>query len=94
MLRDAHTKITGAPRNFTQITLTEVADACFWLHGTPLECDRIYVHGFIAGETGQSRASPLRKAVGEVVAAAAEFEQENVFVTITEIPAEEMRAAS
>jgi phenylpyruvate tautomerase PptA (4-oxalocrotonate tautomerase family) len=62
-IRDAHAKSTGAPRDLTQVTVLEISSACFWLHGTPLECEQIFVHGFVAGDAGHSRVPALREAV-------------------------------
>ena len=51
-IKGAHVKTTGAPRDLTQATVLEISSACFWLHGTPLECHQIFVHGFVAGDAG------------------------------------------
>jgi phenylpyruvate tautomerase PptA (4-oxalocrotonate tautomerase family) len=40
-IKDAHAETTGAPRDLTQATVLEISSACFWLHGTPLECHQI-----------------------------------------------------
>jgi phenylpyruvate tautomerase PptA (4-oxalocrotonate tautomerase family) len=89
-VKDAHANTTGAPRNLTQATVLEISSACFWLHGTPLECNQIFVHGFVAGESRQLRGPALRDAVASAVASAADFEVGSVLVTISEVPAEGM----
>lgn len=92
-IRDAHAKTTGAPRDLTQATVLEIASACFWLHGTPLECHQIFVHGFIAGDAGHSHGPLLRDAVASAVASAADFELGSVVVIISELPADKMKPA-
>ena len=67
-VKDAHANVTGAPRNLTQVTVLEIASACFWLHGTPLQCHEIFVHGFVACDTKQSSGTTrLRDAVALAV---------------------------
>ena len=90
-IKDAHAKTTGAPRELTQATLLEISSACFWLHGTPLECLQIFVHGFVAGNAEHSYGSALRDTVACAVASAADFELENVVVTISEVSADKMK---
>jgi phenylpyruvate tautomerase PptA (4-oxalocrotonate tautomerase family) len=92
-IKDAHAKTTGAPRDLTQVTVLDISSACFWLHGTPLECHQIFVHGFVAGDATHSSGPALRNAVASAVASAADFELESVVVTISEVPADEMKLA-
>ena len=92
-VRDAHSQVTGAPPDLTQVTVTEISSACFWLHGRPLECDQIFVHGFVAGEAGHPLGPTLRSEVASAVASAAHLEPESVLVTISEIPADKMKPA-
>jgi phenylpyruvate tautomerase PptA (4-oxalocrotonate tautomerase family) len=92
-IKDAHAKTTGAPRDLTHATVLEISSACFWLHGTPLECQQIFVHGFVAGDAGHSHGPALSDAVASAVASAADFELESVVVTISEVPVEKMRPA-
>jgi phenylpyruvate tautomerase PptA (4-oxalocrotonate tautomerase family) len=93
VVKDAHAKTTGAPRDLTQATVLEIASACFWLHGTPLECNQIFVHGFVAGDAGHSCGPALRDTVASAVASAADFELENVVVTVSEVSADKMKPA-
>lgn len=58
-IKDAHPKTTGAARDLTQASVPEISSASFWLHGTPSECHRIFVHGFVAAIL---RARHTRKA--------------------------------
>jgi phenylpyruvate tautomerase PptA (4-oxalocrotonate tautomerase family) len=92
-VKDAHAKTTGAPRDLTQATVLEISSACFWLHGTPLECHQIFVHGFVAADAGHSRGPALRDAVASAVASAADFELGSVLVTISEVAPDRMKPA-
>ncbi|UPJ48563.1 hypothetical protein IVB30_36915 [Bradyrhizobium sp. 200] len=93
-IKDAHAKTTGAPRDLTQATVLEISSACFWLHGTPLECHEIFVHGFVTGDAGHSCGPALRDAVASAVASAADFELGSVVVTISEVTADKMKPAT
>jgi phenylpyruvate tautomerase PptA (4-oxalocrotonate tautomerase family) len=90
-IKDAHAKTTGAPRDLTQATVLEIASACFWQHGTPLECQQIFVHGFVASDAGHSHGPALCDAVASAVASATDFELESVVVAISEVPADKMK---
>jgi phenylpyruvate tautomerase PptA (4-oxalocrotonate tautomerase family) len=92
-VKDAHAKVTGAPRELTQATVLEVSSACFWLHGTPLDCHEIFVHGFVAGDPKHSCEQALRDAVAAAVASAADFKLANVVVAISEVPTDKMKPA-
>jgi phenylpyruvate tautomerase PptA (4-oxalocrotonate tautomerase family) len=92
-IKGAHVKTTGAPRDLTQATVLEISSACFWLHGTPLECHQIFVHGFVAGDAGHSSGPALRDAVASAVASATDFELGSVVATISEVPADRMKPA-
>lgn len=92
-VKDAHAKTIGAPRDLTQATVLEISSACFWLHGTPLECQQIFVHGFVAADAEHSAGPALRDAVASAVANAADFELENVLVTISEVAQDRMKPA-
>ncbi|MDQ8727552.1 hypothetical protein [Bradyrhizobium sp. LHD-71] len=90
-VKDAHANTTGTPRDLTQATVLEISSACFWLHGTPLECHQIFVHGFVAGDAGFSYEPALRDAVASAVAGAADFDPGSVVVTISEVPVDKMK---
>src|SRR5262245_57975433 len=90
-VKDAHSKTTGAPRDLTQATVLEISSACFWQHGTPLECHQIFVHGFVDAEN--PRGPALGDAVASAVASAADFELGSVVVTISEVPTDRTKSA-
>src|SRR5690349_6299220 len=91
VVKDAHAKTTGAPRDLTQATVLEISSACFWPHGTPMDCHQIFVHGFV--ETEHPRGPALRDAVASAVASAADFEPGSVVVTISEVSADQIEPA-
>lgn len=93
-IKDAHANTTGAPRELTQVNVIEISSACFWLHGTPLECHQIFVHGFVAGDAEHSYGPALRDAAASAVAGASDFELDNIAVTISEVPADRMKPGS
>jgi hypothetical protein len=93
--QDAHANVTGAPRNLTQVTVLEIASACFWLYGTPLRCHEIFVHGFVTGDGEQPFGTTrLRDAVARAVSGAVNSELQSVVVSITEVSPDKMTPAS
>ena len=92
-VKDAHAKTTGAPCDPTQATVLEISSACFWLHGTPLECHQIFIHGFVAADAGHSLGSALRDAVASAVASATDFELGSVPATISEVAPDRLKPA-
>lgn len=94
-VKDAHARVTGAPRNLTQVTVLEIASACFWLHGTPLACHQIFVHGFVAADEEQSsRTTGLRDVLAHAVSHAVNSELQSVVVSISEVSLDKMTPAS
>jgi phenylpyruvate tautomerase PptA (4-oxalocrotonate tautomerase family) len=90
-IKDAHAKTTGAPRDLTQVSVLQISSACFWLHGTPLECHQIFIHGFVADETAHSCGPALRDAVASAVAITADFDIASVVVAISEVATDKMK---
>jgi phenylpyruvate tautomerase PptA (4-oxalocrotonate tautomerase family) len=94
-VKDAHANVTGAPRNLTQVTVLEIASACFWLHGTPLQCHEIFVHGFVTGDKEHSsNTTRLRDAIAHAVSGTVNSELQSVVVSISEVSPGEMTPAS
>jgi phenylpyruvate tautomerase PptA (4-oxalocrotonate tautomerase family) len=94
-VKDAHADVTGAPRNLTQVTVLEIASACFWLHGTPLECHQIFVHGFVTGDREPfASTARLRDALARAVSGAANFELQSIVVSISDVSPDKMTPAS
>jgi phenylpyruvate tautomerase PptA (4-oxalocrotonate tautomerase family) len=94
-VKDAHANVTGAPRNLTQVTVLEIASACFWLHGTPLQCHEIFVHGFVTDDREQSSSTTrLRDAVAHAVSGVVNSKFQSVVVSITEVSPDKMTPAS
>jgi phenylpyruvate tautomerase PptA (4-oxalocrotonate tautomerase family) len=90
-VKDAHANVTGAPRNLTQVTVLEIASACFWLHGTPLECHEIFVHGFVTGDREHSsNTTRLRDAIAHAVSGTVNSELQSVVVSISEVSPDKM----
>jgi phenylpyruvate tautomerase PptA (4-oxalocrotonate tautomerase family) len=94
-LTEAVKDVTDAPRNLTQVTVLEIASACFWLYGTPLECHQIFVHGFVTADREHSSSTTrLRDAVARAVSGAVNPELQSVVVSISEVSPDKMTPAS
>jgi phenylpyruvate tautomerase PptA (4-oxalocrotonate tautomerase family) len=90
----AHAQITGAPRYVTQVEVVEVDSGCFYFGGRLLECDRIFIHGVEVEDPEKNNKDSLVARITTDVAAAADYDPNSVFVTISEIPSEGMRVSA
>jgi hypothetical protein len=73
----------------------EIASACFWLHGTPLECHEIFVHGFVTRDREpSSNTTRLRDAIARAVSGTVNSELQSVVVSISEVSPDKMTPAS
>src|ERR1700742_5031295 len=45
----ADEEIAGSKRASTEVAITEIDAGCFFMGGSLIECDRIFVHGYLSG---------------------------------------------
>ncbi len=86
----AHHEVTGAPPYFAQVIFEPVDKLQVFIGGAALDHDHAFVHGFIRdGRSAVSRRALVRRLTVDV-AAAAQLASDNVWVYITELPANHM----
>ena len=86
----AHGDSTGAPYYFAQVTLNEVKPGHYFLGGTPLNGDQIFVHGFIRDGRPTEMKDALMARLTSDVALASQMKTNCVWVYLSEIPPNQM----
>jgi phenylpyruvate tautomerase PptA (4-oxalocrotonate tautomerase family) len=86
----AHGDETGAPYYFAQVTLNEVKPGNYFLGGTLLKGDQIFVHGFIRGGRPTEMKDALIARLTSDVAQASQMNANCVWVYLSEIPPNQM----
>jgi phenylpyruvate tautomerase PptA (4-oxalocrotonate tautomerase family) len=86
----AHGDTTGAPYYFVQVTFNEVRPGNYFLGGTPLNGDQIFVHGFIRDGRPTEMKDALMAQLTADVAHASQMKTNCVWVYLSEIPPNQM----
>jgi phenylpyruvate tautomerase PptA (4-oxalocrotonate tautomerase family) len=86
----AHGDSTGAPYYFVQVTLNEVKPGNYFLGGTQLNGDQIFVHGFIRDGRPTEMKDALMARLTSDVALASQMNTNCVWVYLSEIPSNQM----
>jgi phenylpyruvate tautomerase PptA (4-oxalocrotonate tautomerase family) len=86
----AHGDETGAPYYFAQVTLNEVEPGNYFLGGTPLDSDQIFVHGFIRDGRPTAMKDALIARLTSDVALASQMKTNSLWVYLSEIPPNQM----
>ena len=82
-----HTEILPASPDAVQIAITEIDAGCFFAGGSLIECDHIFVHGYLPdGDQTRKLKGALSARLATDVTRAADFESGSTWVSITEIP--------
>lgn len=89
-ISEVHTEIVLTNPDAVQIAITEIDAGCFFAGGSLLECDHIFVHGYLPDD---DRTRQLKSALSTRLAAdvtrAADFEPDSTWVFITLVPVSE-----
>ncbi len=86
----AHGEATGAPYYFVRITFNEVKSGNYFLGGTQLDCDQIFVHGTIREGRPTEMKDALMARLTADVAIASEMQPNCVWVYLSELPPKQM----
>jgi phenylpyruvate tautomerase PptA (4-oxalocrotonate tautomerase family) len=86
----AHGDSTGAPYYFAQVTFNEVKPGDYFLGGTQLNGDQIFVHGFIRDGRPTEMKDALMAQLTASVALASQMKTNCVWVYLSEIPPNQM----
>jgi phenylpyruvate tautomerase PptA (4-oxalocrotonate tautomerase family) len=86
----AHGDSTGAPYYFARITFDEVKPGNYFLGGTQLDSDQIFVHGTIREGRPTDMKDALMARLTADVAIASEMKPNCVWVYLSELPPNQM----
>ncbi len=86
----AHGDATGAPYYFVRITFNEVKPGNYYLGGTLLDSDQIFVHGSIREDRPTEMKDTLMACLETVVAISSQTQPNCVWVYLSEIPPNQM----
>jgi phenylpyruvate tautomerase PptA (4-oxalocrotonate tautomerase family) len=86
----AHGDSTGAPYYFARITFNEVKPGNYFLGGTQLDCDQIFVHGTIREGRPTDMKDVLMARLTADVAIASQMKPNCVWVYLSELPPNQM----
>ena len=85
-ITETHNEVTHAPLYFAQVIFYEIKPGNYFVGGTPLSGDQIFVHGNIrSGRSPADKKTLLTKLVS-LVAKAAAMTENHVWVYIAELP--------
>jgi phenylpyruvate tautomerase PptA (4-oxalocrotonate tautomerase family) len=85
-----HSETTGAPTYFAQVIFTEVAPDCYFVGGSPLKGQQVFVNGQIRGGRSAETKDSLIAQITAAVAEASKLANRNVWVYITELVPRQM----
>lgn len=89
-ITETHNEVTKAPLYFAQVIFYEVKPGNYFVGGTPLSGDQIFVHGNIrSGRSPADKKALLTKLVS-LVGKAAAMPESHVWVYIAELPPAQM----
>jgi phenylpyruvate tautomerase PptA (4-oxalocrotonate tautomerase family) len=80
----AHRKVTGDDPESVQVAITEIDAGCFFAGGSLIECNHIFVHGYVAGATAERRKALIARLSPDVTTSA-DFEPDSTWTTISEL---------
>jgi phenylpyruvate tautomerase PptA (4-oxalocrotonate tautomerase family) len=89
-LTRAHGDSTGAPYYFARITFNEVKPGNYFLGGTQLDSDQIFVHGTIREGRPTDMKDALMARLTADVALASQMKPNCVWVYLSELPPNQM----
>jgi phenylpyruvate tautomerase PptA (4-oxalocrotonate tautomerase family) len=86
----AHGDSTGAPYYFAQVTFNEIKPGNYFLGGTQLNGDQIFVHGTIRDGRPTEMKDKLMARLTSDIAAASQMKLNCVWVYLSELPPNQM----
>ena len=80
----AHHEITGDDPDSVQVAVTEIDAGCFFAGGRLIECDHVFVHGYVTGATAERKRALIIRLSADVTKAA-DFDLDSTWATISEL---------
>lgn len=80
-----HAEIVGEDPKTVAIAITEIDAGCFFMGGSLIECDRIFLHGYVSDLSALGDRRPvLIERLSAGVTEAAGFDANSTWVTISQ----------
>jgi hypothetical protein len=73
-----------------QVVIGDVAPGCFYQHGRLMECDHIFIHGFIVQDRARDTKTLLTERFSSDIARRAGIDQDSVWIYFSEMSPSEM----
>jgi phenylpyruvate tautomerase PptA (4-oxalocrotonate tautomerase family) len=84
---EVYAEVMNVGSDSIQIAITEIDAGCFFAGGSLLECNHIFVHGYLPDEDQTRKLkSALSARLAVDVTRAADYEPDSTWVSITETP--------
>jgi phenylpyruvate tautomerase PptA (4-oxalocrotonate tautomerase family) len=80
----AHHEITGDEPDSVQVAVTEIDAGCFFAGGRLIECDHVFVHGYVVGATAERKQALIAR-LSDDVTKAADFDLDSTWTTISDL---------
>jgi phenylpyruvate tautomerase PptA (4-oxalocrotonate tautomerase family) len=80
----AHHEIIGDDPDSVQIAVTEIDAGCFFAGGRLIECDHVFVHGYVAGATAERKQALIARLSADVTRAV-DFDPDSTWTTISDL---------
>jgi phenylpyruvate tautomerase PptA (4-oxalocrotonate tautomerase family) len=85
-----HQEVVGDSLENVQVIIGDVEPGCFYQHGRLLECDHIFIHGFIRQDRSRDTKNVLTERLGADIASRAGIDQDSVWIYFSEMSPSEM----
>jgi phenylpyruvate tautomerase PptA (4-oxalocrotonate tautomerase family) len=81
----AHREVAGDDPKEVEIAITEIDAGCFFAGGRLIECDHVFLHGYVADLAALGeRKNDLSRRLSDDVSRAAGFDPDSTWATISQ----------
>ncbi len=85
-----HQEVVGSSSENVQVVIGDVEPGCFYQHGRLMECDHIFIHGFILQDRKHDTKSILTERLSIDIARRADIDHDSVWIYFSEMSPSEM----
>jgi phenylpyruvate tautomerase PptA (4-oxalocrotonate tautomerase family) len=85
-----HQEVVGSSSENVQVVIGDIEPGCFYQHGRLLECEHIFIHGFILQDRNRDTKNILTERLSIDIAQRAEIDRDSVWIYFSEMTPNEM----
>jgi phenylpyruvate tautomerase PptA (4-oxalocrotonate tautomerase family) len=85
-----HREVAGNSSENVQVIIGDVEPGCFYQHGRLLECEHIFIHGFILQDRNRDTKNILTDRLSIDIAQRAGIDRDSVWIYFSEMAPNEM----